>query len=649
MPQTRRAVKMGTSLQVLIAEDLEIDALLLVRELRRGGYAPTYERVDTTEGMTAALDRQTWDLVLSDYNMPQFSGTSALALVRGRGLDIPFIFVSGTMTEEIAVAAMKAGANDYVTKGHLKRLVPAIERELREATGRTARRAAEAAARDAATLVEHAPVGIYRSTPRGHILSANPAFARMLGYDSVAEVLNLEMQRDVCADPVERPRLADFDTYTDREYEDVEARWKRKDGHVLTVQLSVRTVRGAGEHIAFYETIVRDVTEQRRLQAQLVQAVKMDAIGRLAGGVAHDFNNLLTAILGSADLMLESLASDASEREDAQEIHDAALRAADLTRQLLAFSRQQVLAPKVLDLNEVVAGMDRMLQRLIGEDIDLRTSLAAALGAVRADVSQLEQVIVNLAVNARDAMPQGGKLTIETANAELDEAYAEQHGVPAAAGPCVMLAVTDTGSGMDPQVLAHLFEPFFTTKPAGKGTGLGLATVYGIVKQSGGLVWVYSEVGHGTTFKVYLPRVEGVVESVRDRPREAASLRGTETILVVEDQAEVRTLTSKVLERRGYAVLVAAGGSEARAIADQHPGPIQLLLTDVVMPGISGPEVARLVTQSRPETKVLYLSGYTDETIVRHGVLEPGVAFLQKSFTSDMLARRVREVFDDFA
>jgi CheY-like chemotaxis protein len=331
---------------------------------------------------------------------------------------------------------------------------------------------------------------------------------------------------------------------------------------------------------------------------------------------------------------------------EAREIHDAALRAADLTQQLLAFSRQQVLAPKVLDLNEVVAGMDRLLRRLIGEDIDLRTSLAPVLGAVRADVSQLEQVIVNLAVNARDAMPQGGKLTIETTNAQIDEVYARQHGVQAAAGPYVVLAVSDTGSGMDAQTKARLFEPFFTTKPAGKGTGLGLATVYGIVKQSGGLVWVYSEIGHGTTFKVYLPRVGGAIESVRPRRQDGASLRGTETILVVEDQAEVRTLTRKVLEGRGYSVLVAAGGSEARGVAERHRGPIHLLLTDVIMPDMSGGEVARQLAQPRPETKVLYLSGYTDEAIVRHGVLEPGMAFLQKPFTPDALAVKVREVLD---
>ena len=636
---------MATPLRVLVVEDAEDDVLLLVRELERGGYAPSYEQVTTADAMTAALDRQTWDLVIGDHSMPRFSGISALALLRQRGLDVPFICLSGTITEEVAVAAMKAGASDYVTKGQMGRLVPAIDRELREAAGRQARREAEAAVRDAATLVEHAPVGIYRATPAGRILSANPALARMLGYQSVGEVLELDLRRDVYADPAERQRLIERDTYTDREYDDVEATWKRKDGALLTVQLSVRAVRREGR-VEYYETIVRDVSEQRRLQAQLIQSVKMEAVGRLAGGVAHDFNNLLTAILGSAELMLESLPAQDPLRIEAEEVLLAATRAADLTHQLLAFSRQQVLAPKILDVNDVVESMTRLLQRLIGEDIDLRTALAPDVGTVRADAGQLEQVIVNLVVNARDAMPQGGTLTIETANAEIDPDYAQEHGVATAAGPCVMVAVTDTGAGMDARTQARLFEPFFTTKATGKGTGLGLATVYGIVKQSGGFVWVYSELGQGTTFKVYLPMVEGLAEPVRP-PQEPASLRGTETVLVVEDQDEVRGLIRKVLESRGYTVLVAAAGANALTMAAEHDGEIQLLVTDVIMPKMSGPEVAKGLTQQRPGIKVLYVSGYTDNAIVHRGVLAPDVAFLQKPFTPDALARKVRAVLDD--
>src|SRR5438309_4791170 len=404
-------------LRVLIAEDSEDDALLIVRELKRGGYEPAYERVASAAAMTAALERQGWDLVIGDHSMPHFSGTGALALVRERGLDVPFICVSGTISEEMAVAAMKAGANDWVTKGHLKRLLPAIDRELREAKGRAALRASEAGYE---TLVEHAPIGIYRSTPQGRFLSANDALVRMLGYASVADVLRLDMARDVYADPAERQRLLDRDTYSDREYDEVEATWKRQDGRLLTVQLSVRAVRNGARQVEYYETFVRDVTEQRRLQQQLVQSQKMEAVGRLAGGIAHDFNNLLTVITTYCDLLLEDLAREDPKRDDVEQVRKAADGAAALTRQLLAFSRQQVLEPKVLNMSAVVSGVEKMLRRVIGEDVDLATALDPDVGSVKADVGQLEQVLMNLAVNARDAMPTGGKLTIETGNAEHD-------------------------------------------------------------------------------------------------------------------------------------------------------------------------------------------------------------------------------------
>src|SRR6266705_1669182 len=556
---------MGVPLRVLIAEDSEDDTQLLVRELKRGGYDPVYERVASAAGMTAALDRQQWDLVIGDYSMPRFSGTAALALVRARGLDIPFICVSGTITEEIAVSAMKAGANDYVTKGQLKRLVPAIERELREARGRAARRDMEAALRESetshATLIAHAPVGIYRSTADGRFLSVNAALVRMLGYDSADEVLKLDMARDVYADPAERQRLLDRDTYSDREYDDVEAEWKRRDGRYLTVQLSVRAVRDAAGRVQYYETIVRDVSEQRRLQQQLVQAQKMEAVGRLAGGVAHDFNNLLTVIISYSDLVLADLPRDDPKWDDIDQIRKAGEAAAALTSQLLAFSRQQVLQPRVLDMNAVVATTQKLLERLIGEDVKLVTVLAPDLGKVKVDPGQLEQVIMNLAVNARDATPNGGRLANETANVEMDEAYVRGHPL-ARSGRYVMLAVSDTGIGMDEATKARIFEPFFTTKEPGKGTGLGLATVYGIVQQSGGFIWVYSEPGHGTTFKIYLPQVEA---SAQGRAASAAPgdlPRGTETVLLVEDAAAVRAVTRQVLERQGYTVLKAANGAE---------------------------------------------------------------------------------------
>jgi len=629
------------SLRVLLVEDSEEDALLLVRELKRGGYEPTFERVDTAPAMLAALERERWDLVVGDHSMPAFSSTAALALLRERGLDVPFICVSGTISEDQAVAAMKAGASDYFAKGQLKRLLPAIERELREAKARAALRASEASY---GTLVEHAPVGIYRSTPQGKVLSVNGAVVRMLGYDSAAEVLRLDMARDVYADPAERQRLVDRDTYTDRQYDDVEATWKRKDGHLLTVQLSVRAVRNGAGHVEYYETFVRDVTDQRRLQQQLLQSQKMEAVGRLAGGIAHDFNNLLTVITSYSDLLLEDLGTDDPKRSDVEQVRKAADGAAALTRQLLAFSRQQVVEPRVVSLNAVVESLQKILHRVLGEDVELATTPGPDLGAVRADVGQLEQVLMNLAVNARDAMPTGGKLTIETGNVEHDPAFARGHGA-AAVRQFVMLAVTDTGVGMDEATKARIFEPFFTTKALGKGTGLGLATVYGIVQQSGGFIWVYSEPDHGTTFKIYLPRV--------DAPAERAAVaavapvaRGTETVLLAEDAAAVRAVARQVLERQGYTVLEAPDGELALHLAQRHSGPIHLLLTDVVMPGMSGRQLADRLAHARPDIKVLYASGYTDDSVVRHGVLEEGTPYLQKPFTPESLARKVRDVLD---
>jgi CheY-like chemotaxis protein len=371
----------------------------------------------------------------------------------------------------------------------------------------------------------------------------------------------------------------------------------------------------------------------------------MEAIGRLAGGVAHDFNNLLTIINGYSDLLLGRLSPDDPSRNLVSEIYRAGERSAGLTRQLLAFSRKQVLAPRTLDLNAVVADTTSLLQRVIGEDVRLAAAPGRGLWPVRADVGQIEQVLVNLAVNARDAMPAGGKLTIETRNVELDEEYAASH-ADARPGPYVLLAVSDTGHGMTPEVKARIFEPFFTTKEVGKGTGLGLATVYGIVKQSGGHVGVYSEIGLGTTFKVYLPRTEPDGGIVRGQSQLLAPPPGTETVLVVEDDASVRALTRHVLWQAGYTVLEAADGDEALRVGAGHAGPIHLVVTDVVMPGRAGREVAEKLAERHPTVRVLFVSGYTDDAVVRHGVLHERMNFLQKPFTPAGLARKVREVLD---
>ena len=395
-----------------------------------------------------------------------------------------------------------------------------------------------------------------------------------------------------------------------------------------------------------------DVTERklaeealRASEEHLRQSQKLESVGQLAGGIAHDFNNLLTIINGNSDLLIRGM-GDEKERERAREIKKAGDRAAQLTRQLLAFSRKQILQPVVLNLNAVVPDTDKMLRRLIGADIDILTALEPELWRVKADPGQIEQVLMNLAINARDAMPKGGKLTIQTANVYLDEGYVRSHAA-VRPGPYVMLAVSDTGHGMDAETRGRIFEPFFTTKEKGKGTGLGLSTVYGIVKQSGGHVWVYSEVGRGTTFKIYLPRVEEASEPRAHAAPLAATPRGSETVLLVEDEEVVRKLARDILELNGYSVLAAADCREALSLCERHRGPIHLMLTDVVMPQMSGRELAERAAALRPAMRVLYMSGYTDDSIIHHGVRDAGVAFLEKPFTPDAMARKVREVLDN--
>ena len=426
---------------------------------------------------------------------------------------------------------------------------------------------------------------------------------------------------------------------------DYEAALRTKTGRPVTGAVSLARLRDVRGEITGTVAVIKDVTERRLLEDSLRQSQKMEAVGRLAGGIAHDFNNLMTVIIGRSQLILYRMRPEDPLRRDIELFGKTAERAARLTAQLLAFSRQQVLQPKVLDLDAVVTNMGSLLRRLIGEDIELRTISVPGLWRVKADPGQIEQVIVNLAVNARDAMSRGGQLTIETANAPLDEAYARLH-TAVRPGPHVMLAVSDTGTGMDEATRARIFEPFFTTKEPGKGTGLGLATVYGIVKQSGGNIWVYSELGRGTTFKLYLPVAEGAGEGEPAEPPPERPVGGSETILVVEDEESLREVVRESLQVFGYTLLEARHGGEALLIAERHAGPIHLLLTDVVMPTMNGAELARRLAPLRPEMDVLYVSGYTDEAIVHHGVLEPGMAFLQKPFSPDQIVRKVREVLD---
>ena len=493
------------------------------------------------------------------------------------------------------------------------------------------------------SLVQSAAYGIYCSNPEGRFLDVNSALVTMLGYKSSEEVLALDPKRDVFVDASELANLMQGFSAGVR-LNNVEVRWKRKDGKVITARLSGRVVNAPDETVEVLEIIAEDVTEQRVLENQFRQAQKMEAVGRLAGGVAHDFNNLLTVISGYTEVLLERTDADHDLYPKIQAIHQATERATGVTRQLLAFSRKQMLELKVVDLNAIVTEMERLLRPLIGEDIGLHTKLTRDLGRTRADAGQIEQVIMNLVVNSKDAMPHGGKITIQTANANLHKDDLGREHSYIHPGAYVVLSVSDTGQGMDKETQARIFEPFFTTKEKGKGTGLGLSTVYGIVKQSGGYILLESQPGQGTTFRIYLPRVEEAADTVTRMQVSQRENGGSETVLLVEDESSVRQLVRETLEAHGYRILEAENGEEALRIANTSSEHIDMLITDVVMPGMSGRELSARLCASHPQTKLLYLSGYTEDAIVHEGVIEPGTAFLQKPFTLQMLARKVREV-----
>ena len=932
---------MTEALRVLLVEDSPTDAKLVTQALRRLDRTVEVERVETATQMRAALQEKPWDIVISDWSLPSFGARAALEILKESKIDLPFIIVSGTVGEDAAVEAMRAGAHDYVLKDNLARLVPAVERELREGLDRAARRASEAALAASEAryrrIVETTNQGVWMVDPNGRTTFMNRRMADMLGY-SPAEVVGmpaidfvadgsraaaledlaragatpLQVERELLrkdrstmwglieaapsvgeAGRVEGAIAMVIDVTERRKAEDAlrasEARlrglWDSSlvliaitgaDGHILDINEAgaemlgytraellsrttcftdltpaewrplddeaARQLSAAGVASPWEKELVRkdgsrvsvltgvaaldgnrigiaiDVTEKKRaqsdvlervrlgaltaevgmalaqadslpeilqscaeamvthldaalariwtlnpqdnvlelrasagldthidgphgrvpagalkigliaedrrpywtdnvlkdpriadtawaareglvsfagypllvagqvvgvvamfgrrplsepmlnglasladaiavgiqrkvveatgasLEAQLRQAQKMEAVGRLAGGIAHDFNNVLSVILSYGELILQDLKPGDPLRADIGEIHKAGVRAADLTRQLLMFSRQQVIEPKVHDLNDVLASMDKMLRRLVGEDVEVTSFSHASSGCVRVDLGSIEQVVMNLAVNARDAMPAGGKLTLETANVTLDETYTRTH-FGAKPGPHVMLAVTDSGTGIDPATLARIFEPFFTTKDAGKGTGLGLSTVFGIVQQSGGSIWVYSELDLGTTFKIYLPVAEAGAQASRPPPG-AKALRGSETILLVEDEPQVRAVTRGILQRHGYTVVEALDPAEALLLCESRTERFDLLLTDVVMPGMSGPELARRVAQLRPGMKVLCMSGYTDNAAIRHDIVDAAFAYLQKPLTVEGLTRKVRDVLD---
>ncbi|MGE3538590.1 MAG: response regulator [Candidatus Tectimicrobiota bacterium] len=819
---------MQMPLRLLIVEDSEDDTLLLLRALRQTGYQPTYQRVETSTDFLTALTGQTWDLIIADYAMPHFSGLMALHLLKEQGHDVPFIVVSGAIGEDVAVEAMKAGAHDYVMKGNLARLGPAVARELREASMRQERRQAAVALQQSEERLRQANAALFQLARSPHLLDGHLDAAlrettetagRMLAvtracvwlynqertiarchtrYDAdsqthgsgpelmvgdypvyfnaiadqrvlaiadtqhdprtreflecyllpqgITSMLNaaVRLQGDIVgvmalehtgparqwkpeeetlagsiADLVSlaleahaRQRMQEALRQSEERYRDLFENandiiyTRDMEGRITSINKKVELLTGVprdqilgmniadivapeylevirstmalkleralpqtvfeveavkrnGQRIPFevnsrlmYENgqpvgvqgIARDISERRHLEEQLRQAQKMEAIGRLAGGIAHDFNNLLTAILGYSHMIVERLPQHDPTYAEIAEIEKAAQRAAALTRQLLAFSRKQVLQPKILDLNMVVADMEVMLRRLIGEDIDLTTQLNPTVQHVKADPSQLEQVIMNLVINARDAMPQGGTLRLETSNFRV-EPHVVTPQTDVQPGGYARLVVSDTGTGMDKATLSCIFDPFFTTKE--QGTGLGLSTVYGIVKQSSGHIWVNSTPGAGTTFTILLPQVQALQSPGAMEPGKALLQTGSETILLVEDDEAVRQLVLHVLQHYGYSTLEARHARDAIALCAQHDGMIHLMVTDVVMPGMSGRELAERLAQSRPDMRVLYMSGYAaDRALSAQGLAVGETPFLQKPFTPQTFAYKIREVLD---
>ena len=634
-----------TPLRILLLEDVPMDAELVEYELRRASIDFESRCVSTRAAFEEALREFQPDLVLSDYTLPQFDGMEALAACHARYPTLPFIIVTGSINEETAVRCMRAGATDYLLKSNLARIGPAIEAALERESARAERlRAEESLRRSEANLR-----AIFDSTLQAFVLADRNGRIQVLNATAARLSEALTGKPLVDGEPVTGfPLAVNGDIAVAlagnqlvREQEIVHL-----DGVERCYECTYAPVvddQGAVLGVCFSAT---DVTERRRVEESLRRAERLEATGKLAGGVAHEVNNMMTAVIGFAEFLLRGLERSDPRTAEVREILKAAHRAADVTQQLLAFSRQQFLQPRVLDPNAVITGMVPLLRRSLGEDRQLRLRLGAGVGQVRADPSQVEQVILNLVLNARDAMPTGGAVTIETAAVELDEAYAGRHrDLQLVRGSYVLLAVSDTGHGMDSRTLNRIFEPFFTTKPVGKGTGLGLSTAYGIVKQSSGYIWAYSEPGEGTVFKVYLPQVASPSEPLAaEQPREPA--RGSETILVVEDEEVVRELACRVLREFGYTVLEARNGAEALQLITAEGQTVRMVVSDVVMPGMGGRELGARLGLLRPDLPILFMSGYTGDDVIERGLLAPGSPLESKPFTPTRLAWKVREMLD---
>ena len=637
-------------LPVLLVGNQEEDFFLIreILERNRGILPAELDHACSLEEAKAMLQRGNYGLVLFEHETGDAAATKLLADFLQTGRAVPFIVLTECADEKAIAAIIQAGAWDYVEKSQLNgaNLLRTIRCTLALHSTQQQRQLAEHSLRKLSCAVEQSADLIMITNNEGVIEYVNPAFEALTGYSQQeavgqtpailtsgqqAPALYRELWETISIGNVYRNILVN----------------RKKNGELYYVDESISAIRDAGGFITHFVSNGRDLTKRLHLEAQLLQAQKMDAVGRLAGGVAHDFNNLLTIITSYSEMGLDAAVPGSPTHSRLQEILSAARRAAELTRQLLAFSRNQPQALRVAELNPVVSGIVKTLHRLIGEDIDLRFVPGEGLGRIRLDPMQIEQILMNLAANARDAMPQGGRCTIETSNVVLDDAYVAQKKAVIPTGRYAVLTMTDTGSGISPDHLEHIFEPFYTTKPSGKGTGLGLATVYGIVKQNHGFVWAYSEVGMGTVFKIYLPCVQERL-ALAEAPDPATEIiaRGTETILLVEDEDALRRATAEFLSLRGYTVLEAKNGEDALSIAKHYGSTIHLAVTDVVMPLVSGGQLAKELARVRPETEVLFVSGYAGKTVLDHKVVNVESNFLQKPFMLKQLAGKVRSVLD---
>jgi two-component system, cell cycle sensor histidine kinase and response regulator CckA len=636
---------MDTPLRVLFVEDSEDDFRLLLRELTPGGYEVTAARVETAGALRDALSASSWDAVICDYKMPSFGALEALRIARAVPLDPAFIVVSGAIGEETAVEVLKAGAHDVILKSQLARLLPALKRALGEAQRRREHRRSEQELLASETrfrqVVEASNDCIWETDERWRLMYISPHCRDLIGYEP-QELIGRAPLDQVDPDDVSRVREAFESLAAGRgQVRCLELRSRHKDGRPVVLELNGLAVRDEQGTLSGYRGLARDITERKRLEDQFRQAQKMEAVGTLAGGIAHDFNNLLTTILGYAGLVLRSLPPTDPIAKDIQEIQEAANQAALLTRRLLAFSRRDKVTPQVLDLHQLLERMESTLRRALGGDTALTIQGNGAM--VKVDPGQIEQVIMNLAVNAHEAMMQGGRLTIDTGDVTVPAGAPTD--VPP--GSYVLLSVSDTGAGMDAVTQSRAFEPFFTTKPVGRGAGLGLSTVYGIVTQCGGHVRVSSEVGRGTTFRIYLPRVEEQGTAPVVGAPSGSVRTGSETVLVAEDEEPVRRLMRATLEGAGYTVLEARDGAEALMLCDQNRGKLRLVVTDVVMPRLDGAALGEWIVSVDPSVRVLFVSGFDEDRLERKGIQLTAAAILDKPFTAEALLTKVREVLDD--